>query len=228
MKLKLLTTTLLITIMACAGSKKNEDQAEAIKDMQVPTKNLTNDDVYDAGTYSDKEDVSDLKIKGGHMFDTIPTEKYYSIDREKLAPVGKLFYAVTDESPTRCIPAKYTMLDGKKKLVVYSKSTVPATYCIYQKTYSVEPAGFSVTMKNGGICMPAMIVSKVEDGKTVSTIDFFSKTVSMKYCFDDTFSFGAGKGVKMSIDKTSEGSKKKKKEEVEPKETIVPMTEPIN
>lgn len=207
MKLATLAAALVL-VVGCSSAKKQEETPAPQE--APPAKNLTSNNVFDAGSYSEKEDISDLKARGGQMFDAIPAEKFYSYDREKLVPVGRLFYVVTDEDPKRCIPAKYSMLDGKKKLVVYSKSTVPATYCIYQKAQSAEAAGFSISVKDGGICMPAIIASKVEGSKTVSTIEFFNKVISMKYCFDETFSFGLGKGHRQSLDPNSELKKKKK------------------
>ncbi len=178
---------LMSAVVACSTAKKS-DTGEVAK---VPESNLTATNVYDAGTFNEKEDVSNLNLRGGKFFDSLPTEKFYSIDREKIAPVGKLFYVVTDEETARCIPAKYTVLDNKKRLVVYSKTTVPNTYCIYQKILSNEPAGFIVLMKDGGMCRPAMITSKVDmQKKTVSSIEVFNKIISMKYCFEDTTPFG--------------------------------------
>jgi hypothetical protein len=86
------------------------------------------------------------------------------------------------------------MLDNKKKLVVYSKTTVPNTYCIYQKVPTSEPTGFAVSMFDGGMCKPAIIQTKVdEQKKTISSIEFFDKIVSMKFCFEGTVSYGLGK-----------------------------------
>ena len=155
----------LVAAMGCSTSGKNKEETATAAVQKAPDTNLTATNVFDAGTYSEREDISDLKIRGGKMFDTVPTEKFYSVDREKVAPVGKLFYVVTNEDPNRCIPAKYSILDNKKKLVVYSKTTVPTTYCIYQKTSSAEPAGFVVDMNDGGICKPAIMITKVDDNK---------------------------------------------------------------
>ncbi len=198
--LKALVALTVVAAVGCSSSKKKDDagMAEAPK---VPDSNLTSNNVYDAGTYSEKEDVSDLRARGGKFFETIPAEKFYSVDREKYAPVGKLFYVIADDDQNntkRCIPAKYTMLDNKKKLVVYSKTTVPNTYCIFQKASTNEPAGFVIYIKDGGMCKPAVITSKVDDSKkTVSQVELYDKIVSMRYCFENTTSLGMGKGAKM-------------------------------
>jgi hypothetical protein len=215
----------LTASMGCSlfGKKKDESPVEAAK---APDTNLTSQNVYDAGSYSEKEDISDLRIRGGKLFDTVPSEKFYSVDREKVAPVGKLFYVVTNEDPNRCIPAKYSVLDNKKKLVVYSKTTVPTTYCIYQKTPSADPAGFVIDMKDGGMCKPGIITSQVDDNKkTISVVETFNKIVSMKYCFENTISFGLGKSHMTTADGSDQQPTKKRKKSAEAPAADAPVAQ---
>ena len=81
--LKLVMALTIAAAMGCASKNKTADASgEAPK---APDTNLTAQNVYDAGTFSEKEDISDLRIRGGRLFDTVPTEKFYSIDREKVA-----------------------------------------------------------------------------------------------------------------------------------------------
>jgi hypothetical protein len=145
----------------------------------------------DAGTFHENEDYSDISAHGGKNGTVIPTERFYSVDREKHAPLGKMLYVLTDDSPAHCIKARYLMVDGKKQLVVYSKSTVPSNYCIYQKSFSSEPEGFSIFVNHGGVCKPTFTNVKVDDQKRkMASVEPVNNTVSMSYCVDNTASFG--------------------------------------
>jgi hypothetical protein len=104
--------------------------------------------VYDGGAYSAQHEVGDLTQRGGKMAETIPTEKFPSIDREKNAPLGRLLYVLSDDENPKCVRAKYTLLNGKKKLVVYSKTQVAHSYCIYQKQAHPEVEGFAIKIKD--------------------------------------------------------------------------------
>jgi hypothetical protein len=145
----------------------------------------------DAGIYREKEDYSDLALHGGKNGAVIPVEKFYAIDREKHAPVGRVLYFLTDATPAHCIMGKYVNLDGRKKLVVFSKSTVPTNYCIYQKQFSTEAEGFSLYVSDGGRCKPSFTSIKVDDQKRkLASVEEIGNTVSMSYCVDNTFSYG--------------------------------------
>ena len=145
----------------------------------------------DAGTYHENENYSDVASHGGQNGHVIPTERFYSVDREKHAPLGKMLYVLTDDTPAHCIKARYLMVDGKKQLVVYSKSTVPSNYCIYQKTFSSDAEGFSLFVNHGGVCKPSFTNVKLDEQKRkMASVEPVNNTVSMAYCVDNTVSFG--------------------------------------
>jgi hypothetical protein len=147
--------------------------------------------VYDAGVYRENEDYSDLVQHGGKNGDVIPTEKFYGVDREKHVPTDKVFYILTEDNPAHCIKGKYIWLQGRKQLVVYSKSSVPTNYCIYQKKYSSEPEGFSIYITEGGLCRPSFTtVTEDEQKRKVASVEQVKNTVSMTYCVENTVSYG--------------------------------------
>lgn len=170
-------------------STSNRAPSSVVEDGAEPVE-LKNAQVLDGGTYRENEDYSDVKNRGGVMAETIPGEKFYSIDREKHAPVGKILYVVTEEHPSHCLMAKFTMVQGHKKLLVYSKSPVPNNYCIYQKTAEADPQGFSIYAENGGVCKPAYITVEHTATRNVASVEGVDKTVSMVYCSDSTVSWG--------------------------------------
>ncbi len=139
--LAVLTITVLFLSTGCAlwpFGKKSESTSQpttvdAATLHEDPVK-IKDKEYVDAGTFSAKDDYADLTSHGGKGGSVIPSEKFYSVDREKHAPVGKMLYVLTDEDPARCVMAKFTVFKDKKKMMVYSKSQVPTNYCIYQKT----------------------------------------------------------------------------------------------
>lgn len=145
--------------------------------------------VYDGGKF--EEGFDPLKT-GGRSGTAIPTEKFYGVDRQKFAPVGKVLYVLTDEKPKRCILGRFTMVDGQKRLVAYSKSTVPTNYCIYQKGFNQDGQGFSLFINDGGICKPSYAEVTTDDQKRkLATIEEVDNTVSMSNCVEGTVSYGA-------------------------------------
>ena len=148
-------------------------------------------DVLDAGVFHENETAMDLPSHGGQNGAIIPTEHFYTVDREKYVPVGKLLYVLTDDSPAHCIKARYAQIEGRKKLVVYSKSTVPSNYCIYQKSFSSDAEGFSIFVNNGGLCKPSFTHITTDDQKRkLASVEPVNNTVSMSYCVENTVSFG--------------------------------------
>lgn len=147
--------------------------------------------VVDAGIYREKEDYSDIALHGGKNGKVIPTENFYASDREKHVPLGKVLYVLTDDSPARCLLGKYTWSEGRKKLMVYTKSPVPTNFCIYQKKFSSEAEGFSLYVHDGGICKPSFTSITVDNQKRkLASVEEVNNIVSMTYCLDGTVSYG--------------------------------------
>ncbi len=147
--------------------------------------------VLDEGVYREKEDYADVVTHGGKNGKVIPTERFYAVDREQHVPVGKMLYVLTDDSPAHCILGKYSVMDGRKKLIVFSKSVVPTNYCIYQKQFSSEPEGFSIYVHDGGKCKPSFTIITTDDQKRkMASVEEVDNTVSMSYCLDGTVSYG--------------------------------------
>ena len=169
------------TVTNRAPSSVVEDGAEATE---------AKGDVLDGGVYRENEDYSDVKVRGGMMADAVPTENFYSVDREKHAPVGKVMYVVTDDNPTHCLVGKFTQVHGRKKLIVYTKSPVPNNYCLYQKTAEAEPQGFSIYADKGGVCKPTYMTVDHVNSRNIASVAGFDKTVSMTYCTENTVSWG--------------------------------------
>jgi hypothetical protein len=196
MKKYLLSATVSVLAMALLACSHTDVKPAAASDEVVDAGMHSDGHVkvsgaLDAGTYRENEDYADISTHGGKNGEVIPTERFYSVDREKHAPLGKMLYVLTDDSPAHCIKARYLMVDGKKQLVVYSKSTVPSNYCIYQKTFSSEAEGFSIFVNHGGVCRPSYTNVKVDDQKRkMASVEPVNNTVSMTYCVDNTASFG--------------------------------------
>ena len=171
--------------------KASNEVVDAGMVSQEPVKVSEGTQVIDAGVYREKEDYSDIALHGGKNGGVIPTEKFYALDREKRAPVGRVLYVLSDDSPAHCMLGKYTMFEGRKKLVVYSKSPVPTNYCIYQKPFSSEPEGFSIYVTDGGKCRPSFTEVTVDSSKRkMASVEKVDNTVSMTYCLDGTVSYG--------------------------------------
>lgn len=195
-EIKLTFSMLLVAAFLSGCSIFGKKEEAQVSDEVVDAAMLNNGSmkvsgVIEGGAYRGKEDYSDLSQHGGKNGTVIPTEKFYSMDREKHAPVGKLLYVLTEDHPARCILGKYTNVEGRKRLVVYSKSQVPTNYCIYQKGFVSEPEGFSVYAKDGGICRPSFTVVKEDsDKRKLASVAEVQNTVSMAYCVNDTVSYG--------------------------------------
>ena len=187
--MKTMMTTLAISALAFALSACSSAQKDTKTASDAPAE--IKGDVIDAGTYRDNEDYTDVAVHGGKNAQALPTEHFYAVDREKHAPVGKLLYVLTDDVPAHCIKAKYAMVEGKKKLVVFSNSSVPTNYCIYQKSFSGDAEGFSIFVKHGGVCQPSFTHVSMDDQKRkVASVEPVNNTVSMSYCVDSTLSYG--------------------------------------
>ena len=194
----LLGAIAVLALSGCSlfGGKKdvtfvnNRAPNSVVDDGAEPVDLKASNEVMDGGTYRENEDYSDVKMRGGLMADAIPAEHFYSVDREKHAPVGKTVYVVTDDHPSHCLMAKFTVVHGHKKLIVYSKSPVPNNYCIYQKTVQADPQGFSIYAENGGVCKPAYIGVEHTATRNVASVEGFDKTVSMTYCVESVVSWG--------------------------------------
>lgn len=166
-----------------APSSVVEDGAEPVE--------LKSTDVLDGGTYRENENYSELR--GGKMADALPTEEFYTVDRQKHAPVGKIIYVVTDDRPTHCLLGKFAVVEGQKRLIVFSKSPVPNNFCIYQKMAGADPQGFSIYTENGGVCKPSYIGVEHTTNRNVASVEGTDKIVSMTYCVENTFSWGEAK-----------------------------------
>lgn len=184
-----------IALSACSTANKDvkapsDEVVDAGMHSTDPIK-VKGSDVYDAGTYHENEGIADMPAHGGVNGQVIPTEHFYTVDREKHVTVGKMIYVLTDDSPAHCIKGRFAIVDGRKKLVVYSKSTVPSNYCIYQKSFSSEAEGFSVFVSNGGLCKPSFTQITTDDQKRkLASVEKVNNTVSMAYCLDNTISYG--------------------------------------
>jgi hypothetical protein len=189
------TTLALVLFTGCShGDHKEAKVSNEVIDAglsSVEPIKVKETHTYDAGIYREKEDYSDMATHGGKNGAIVPTEKFYAIDREKHMPVGKMFYVLTADTPAHCILGKYVEMDGRKKLVVYSRSVVPTNYCIYQKTFSSEAEGFSLYVTDGGRCKPSFTVIKVDDQKRkLASVEEVDHTVSISYCVENTISYG--------------------------------------
>lgn len=146
--------------------------------------------VMDGGVYHEGENYADVLNRGGKMGTTIPAERFYIYDREKNAPVDALLYVLTDDDAKRCLPGKFLVVDGHKKLVVYSQSPVPSTYCVYQKKFVPESQGFTISIEKGGVCKPSNTFSTTEGQRKLASVEPVNHIVSMNYCTENTVSYG--------------------------------------
>jgi hypothetical protein len=191
---------MLVGLTACSSSKV-KDQT----DLRAPSSDTVVDaglnpvepvkvkggNVIDAGVYRENEDYTDLVKHGGKNGSVVPTERFYTMDREKIVPTDKVLYILSEDSPAHCMKGKSIGMEVKKRLVVYTKSLVPSSYCIYQKSFSSDAEGFSIFATNGGMCKPSFTSVKVDDQKRkMASVEPVNNTVSMAYCVDHTMSYG--------------------------------------
>jgi len=187
------TSLLALTMMACSSTNKDVKVSDEVIDAGMHTTDpikVKGSDVIDGGVYHENETI-DITSRGGQNGASIPTQHFYTIDREKFISVGKMFYVLTDDSPAHCIKARFTQSEGRKKLVVFSKSSVPTNYCIYQKAFSGDAEGFSIYVNHGGVCKPSFTHVAVDDQKRkIASVEPVDNTVSMAYCTENTVSYG--------------------------------------
>jgi hypothetical protein len=145
----------------------------------------------DAKVFRENESVEDLLMRGGEAGKQLPDERFFVSDREKNAPVDNTIYAFTDDKPARCVKAKFSMVGGRKKLVIFSQSQVPTNYCVYQHKPNNEMEGFSLRSRFGGVCSPSYTQYSVDSqNRKLARIEFVDKIVPIRYCLTKTNSLG--------------------------------------
>jgi hypothetical protein len=183
-----------LALTACSSANKDAKVSDEVIDAGMHSNDpikVKGSDVIDAGVYHENETNMDVASHGGQNGAVIPTEHFYTVDREKHVTAGKMLYVLTDDSPAHCIKARYVQVEGRKKLVVYSKSTVPSNFCIYQKSFSSDAEGFSIFVNKGGVCKPSFTHIAVDDQKRkLASVEPVNNTVSMAYCTEGTVSYG--------------------------------------
>ena len=189
----------LVTVLSCSSKpiERQPSSAEVI-DPSVsgnePAKiDYSSGYVLDGGRFSEKHNETNLGVMGGRNGLFISSEKFGA------APVGKVFFVVTDESPARCVKSQFIKFKGRKVLLAYPKSPVAMDFCVYQKSFSEEGTGFSLFLKGGPTCRPSVSgVVRDREGRRFASVEEFNHDVSITYCVENTISWGEAKGKKRS------------------------------
>lgn len=140
--------------------------------------------VFDGGSFSSSKTEAQLdpSVLGPDLFPSNhPVNDFSSV------PLGKPFYVLGQDQKCYWGNFSETKKTKDKILVVYFKSSVSAEHCIYQEGFSLNPSGVSVSLKNGGECVPTL--ADVGDGDNW-IIKENGTPVPLISCFDNKSSYG--------------------------------------
>jgi hypothetical protein len=187
--------------------------------------------VYDGGTYEPsriKKDVTDI---GKYGPDLSPNKN--ATTRFANVAEGIAFYALGEDN--KCYWANFSKFADQKILIIYYNSPVSTEHCVYQKEFSPKPSGYSITVREGGVCVPSY--ADVEGEKYDWVIKHEELPVPFMTCFEGVASFGdqvdkkhhlvAEKPVEKPVEKPAEKPIEKPVEKAVDKPTEKPVEKTV-
>lgn len=146
--------------------------------------------VYDGGVYIPSK-VSDHTDFGSNDKEPTVTDFGAEADRNSLAPVGKAFHIIGDD--LKCYWGNFAYTKYEKALIIYTKTPLPNDLCVYQEKFDRDPIGFSISSKNGGVCIPTRALYGPTGEGGVQTIDIklIGSPISLAKCLAATETYGS-------------------------------------
>lgn len=141
--------------------------------------------IYDGGTYSAKKvhEEVDVKPLGPNLATAVAGVDGHSLSA---APLGKPFYIIGEDQ--KCYRGNFSKSKETTALIVYYSSPVSTEHCVYQQSFTPKPSGYSISVKEGGSCIPSHVDVAEETYDWVYKAD--GPAVAFSTCFGEATSYG--------------------------------------
>jgi cell division septation protein DedD len=141
--------------------------------------------IYDGGAYAAKKVHENMDISPLGP-DLSPAPNGPDSDKLAAAPLGRPFYTVGEDG--KCYWSNFSKAKDKTALIVYYSSPISTEHCVYQSIFAPKPSGYSISVKDGGRCVPSHVDVEGESYEWVLTQD--GPAVAFATCFGGSTSFG--------------------------------------